>query len=219
MKSVLPFSVLMLALHCSAYADALPCEPVDKNKSASLGISMPIFKCFTYSDTKGEFVLYLAEKQDRPYKDETLSSSIEAHLFKKKENGALNGQLFLQDLAGEDEAGLNYRSKLIEFSDLDGDGEVEPIIVYRFFLQDDDGNPNVGEYSGRIKIVMFYKGSKVVIRARTGELDHERKTTASPSFFTLPTKVQKHLVLKMKGMYNNHTFGFDNSFNIFPDKK
>ena len=179
-------------------------------------IDLPVFKHYCYSDQSGQYVLYLTEKQDKSYGKEKLSSALEAHLFKIAGDKSLSNVLSLRDKADSEEAGLEFWSKLSEMADIDHDGTVEPILVYRFYNKGVDGSIMRDAYAGRIKIVMFYKASKVVIRAITGNLDGERQTTATENFFSLPAVLQKYLVKKMAAMYHDDQYGFDNSYKFMP---
>lgn len=180
-------------------------------------ILFPVFKHYCYNDQSGNYVLYLTEKQDKTYATEKLSSAVEAHLFKIANDKSLSNVISIRDKAENGEAGMEFWSKLTEISDIDNDGTVEPILVYRFYNKN-EAKIDRDAFSGRIKIIMFYKGSKVVIRAITGNLDGERQTTATENFFTLPASVQKYLVKKMTGMYKDNQYGFDNSYQFVPRK-
>jgi len=185
---------------------------------AKANIRLPVFKKYCYSDKSGKYVLYLTEKNDKPFPEQILSTSIEAHLLKISEENSLIPQWTIRDFSASGEAGMNFRSKLVELIDIDKDGLVEPILVYRFFNKNYNG-VNTDGFSGRIKIIMFYRGKKIAIRAYTGQLDGERGTIANDSFFTLPKSVQKYLVQKMADMYEKDLFGFDNSHNFLPLKE
>jgi hypothetical protein len=180
-------------------------------------ILLPVFKHYCYSDQGGSYVLYLTEKQDKTYATEKLSSAVEAHLFKIASDKSFSNVISIRDKTDSEEAGMEFWSKLTEISDIDNDGNMEPILVYRFYNKD-EAKIDRDAFSGRIKIIMFYKGSKVVIRAITGNLDGERQTTATENFFSLPASVQKHLVKKMAGMYKDNLYGFDNSYKFAPRK-
>jgi hypothetical protein len=183
-----------------------------------LKIRLPVYKCYFFKDNTGEYYLYLTEQGDKVYKAEKLSSSIEARLYKKTQDGSLNLQWTIRDFSSKEEAGVYFKTKQCEIVDIDGDGIVEPIVVYRFFNKSDvDSSDFDGDsFSGKIKIIMYYKGSKVAIRAKTSIYDGEKETSASATFFTLPPKVRIYLVSKMESMYNNRDFGFDNSFKFIP---
>lgn len=198
---------------CVDDAVLLDADTLKKSK-----VLLPVFKHFCYRDQSGNYVLYLTEKQDKAYASEKLSSAIEAHLFKIENDKSLSSPISIRDQANKAEAGLEFWSKLTEITDIDNDGNIDPILVYRFYNASDAGKINRDAFSGRIKIILFYKGEKVVIRAITGDLDGERSTTATENFFSLPAAVQKHLVKKMEGMYKDNLYGFDNSYKFAPKK-
>ena len=199
---------------CPANAPFLSAEAVKK-----AGVELPVFKRYCYIDRSGSYALLLFEKQDRPFPDEMLSSAIQATLFKLGSDGALTRQWSIRDFAGKADAGINFRSKLVEFADLDADGLIEPILVYRFFAPDDGSGFSSSDFSGGIKIITFHQGRKVAIHAITGQLDDERRTTANANFFALPKPARQYLVKKMAGMYSARQFGFDNSFGFMPQEE
>ena len=214
-------SISMVVPVCSGASPAVAkvCDDsLTTNQEQVLKLSEPhlqIFKHYCFTDKSGTYDLFLNEKQDKPYDQDILSTAIEAKLYKRSSSGESALVSSLQDQKSQNEIGVNFRSKLTEISDVDGDGLIEPIIVYKFVdpLQEATGNP---AYSGRMKIIMFYKSTKIAIRATTGDLDSQRSTTANENFFKLPTKIQKHLVAKMKKMYDEDVFGFDNSNKFIP---
>jgi hypothetical protein len=198
---------------CPADAPFLSADAVKK-----AGVELPVFKRYCYTDKSGSYALLLSEKQDLPFTKETLSSAIQATLFKVGDDNALTRQWSIRDFAGKDDAGINFRSKLSEFADLDGDGLIDPILVYRFFAPSDKDSFDSDDFSGAIKIVAFHQGRKVVIHAITGDLDGDRSTRANADFFALPKPMRAHLVKKMAGMYKAGQFGFDNSDDFMPKK-
>ena len=82
----------------------------------------------------------------------------------------------------------------MKIRDLDRDGRLTPVLVLRFLPWDGDGADRVidgGPFAGRLEIVLFRGGERVAIRAVTGMLDDERRTTATDSFFALPAAQQR----------------------------
>lgn len=199
---------------CAANAPYASAEALKK-----AGLELPAFKRYCYTDKSGSYVLLLGEKQDEPYAGELLSSAIQASLYKVGGDNTLTREWSIRDFANKDEAGVNFRSKLIELADIDGDGLVDPILVYRFFNPVDSDHIDNDDYVGRIKIVAFHLGRKATIHAITGHLDGDRKTTANDNYFALPKPVQRHLVKKMKAMYDAGQFGFDNSYDFVPKRE
>lgn len=199
---------------CPANAPYLGAEAL---KTA--GFELPVFKRYCYTDKSGSYALLLGEKQDRPFPPELLSSTLQAALYKVDGGKVLTRQWAIRDFAGKDDGGVSFRSKLVELSDIDGDGLIDPILVYRFFPLVDTDSISTDDFSGGIKIVAFHRGQKATIHAITGDLDGDRKTTANSHYFALPKVLQQHLVKKMAAMYKARQFGFDNSYDFVPRKE
>ncbi|MFS2015644.1 hypothetical protein ACEN88_03590 [Massilia sp. CT11-108] len=180
-------------------------------------VTLPVFAHFCYRDKSGDYVVYLTASGDRRYGDDTLSSKIGAHLFKINAGPTLAAMGTVSDSAPAGTAGVQWWTKLTELNDIDGDGLVDPILVYRFYASD-NGKMLSDPYEGRLKMIAFHRDAKVAIRAITGNLDLQRSTTASASYFKLPPVLQTHLVRKMKRMYDEQQFGFDNSHAFKPQK-
>lgn len=226
-RKLLAFALLALScagIHAQARPGKNECaadEPyLRAGALAQAGFELPVFKRYCYTDKSGSHVLLLGEKQDRPFPEEQLSSAIQASLYKVGgDNASLTREWSIRDFAGKDEAGVNFRSKLIELSDIDGDGLVDPVLVYRFFDPDGADHVDNDDFVGRIKIIVFHQGRKATIQAITGHLDGDRKTVANAGYFALPKPVQQHLVKKMAAMYAAGQFGFDNSYGFVPRKE
>lgn len=180
-------------------------------------VSLPVFAHFCYRDNSGDYVVYLTESGDRRYDGETLSSRIGAHLFKISAGPTLTARGTVSDSAPKGMGGVQWWTKLTELSDIDGDGLVDPILVYRFY-ESENGEMHDDPYEGRLKSIAFHRDAKAAIRAITGHLDGERSITASGPYFTLPPVLQTHLVRKMKRMCDENQFGFDNTYAFRPRK-
>ena len=184
---------------------------------SSIADGFTVFQTMCYADASGSYVLYLLVDKGKAALERQLPRAVQVQLFKLID-GAPRPQAVARDASAADETGVVFLPELIEVGDIDGDGLIDPVIVYRFYASDGDRDGN-DDFSGRIKIITFYKGQKVAIRAVTGTLDDSRSTTASSNFFKLPKKAQGHLVEKMKRMYDNRQFGFDNSFGFKPRRE
>ncbi|GGY02692.1 M949_RS01915 family surface polysaccharide biosynthesis protein [Paludibacterium paludis] len=173
------------------------------------------YKHYCYTDASGSHDLLLSETQDRPGGDAPLSGTIEARLFRRVPNDAPRLLWTIRDRPDPQEDGVRFWAALTELTDLDHDGMVDPILVYRFQDKNRSDDP---AFSGRLKIILFHQGRKVVIRARSGTLDDERETSATASYFDLPLVIRRHLVAKMAKMYRDDLFGFDNTHRFQPLK-
>lgn len=224
MKKYLLAILAMLSSACAwgrAPDPSDSCARVQFTQSAettkTLANGFTVFKTMCYADESGSYVLYLLVDKSKAARARPLPRALQVQLFKLT-GGALSQQAVARDAAAAGETGVEFLPELIEMGDIDGDGTIDPVIVYRFYRSDDDSDGS-DDFSGRIKLITFYKGEKVAIRAVTGMLDDARSTTASPNFFILPKKAQGHLVAKMKRMYENRQFGFDNSYGFKPRRE
>ncbi|MEE1943554.1 hypothetical protein VRU48_00445 [Pedobacter sp. KR3-3] len=172
-------------------------------------INFPIFRAYTYSDKSGTYYVALSESSDKIKAKDTINNTIKAFNF-KVDKGVATKKWEINDFKLPDTKGATIESsiwfwtKYCEFTDLDGDGLIEPIVVYGTF-------GNNGYDDGRLKILVYYKGQKSAIRHQNGVLDGERKTQVDLTFYSLPAKVQAHVKELMEKMVkNNHA--------IFPSK-
>jgi hypothetical protein len=215
------FALLILS---SSTAHAVPGSPcvsddflVHRDTLKNAKVALPVFEHFCYSDSSGDYVLYLTASRDRRYDGADLSSKIGASLFKINAGPTLALKGTVSDSALEGMAGVQWWPKLTELSDIDGDGLVDPVLVYRFYERENDKKLS-DPYEGQLKIIVFHRDAKAAIRATTGDLDLQRSTTASAPYFKLPPVLQMYLVRKMNRMYNENQFGFDNSHAFKPQK-
>lgn len=155
-------------------------------------ISFPIFRAYTYTDKSGTYYVALTESADSVNKlKDTINNKIKAINFKADKGITLKkweiNDFKTHDLKGvELETSMWFWTKYCQFKDFDGDGLVEPIIVYGTFGTN-------GYDDGRVKIILFYKGQKVAIRHQNGILDSDRKTQIDLTFYALPEKIQEHV--------------------------
>jgi hypothetical protein len=181
------------------------------------GSELKMIGAFCFQDSTGNYKITLSGKNDKPFEKWIFSSVAEAQYVQILANGSEKKLQWIHDTSSE--GGIDFLKDEFEFSDLDGDGTVAPIIVYRLFAFDNEGHTDIKAFSGKAKIILFYKGQKVVIRGISGILDEDRSTTATANYFTLPQKVQDHLIAKLKYMYDEGIFGFDNSHDFKIRKK
>ena len=164
-----------------------------ENVCRSLDISFPIIQVHHYSDQSGSYYCVLTESRDGIFEDQyfggttTLNRRIKAVNLKE-----VQGEFFKQweindfiiNNKNEEEISVWFWKKYLLFNDADGDGLVDPILVY--------GTRNNFNYTGngRVKILIFHKGKKSAIRHQGGVLDGERETQIDPSFYKLSPKLQ-----------------------------
>ncbi len=162
----------------------------------SLGITYPIFRVYTYTDASGKNYSVMTESNDRIFADgDTLNTQIKVlHLL--EEGGQLRKLWEVNDQIQGEESFIRLWTKFVDFADRDGDGLVEPIVVY--------GTSALNGYEdGRIKILICCKGQKVAIRHQNGTLDFERVTMLDRAFYQLPTAIQDAVKEKVVLMEEN----------------
>lgn len=156
---------------------------------AKNGIKFPIRRTYSYSDKTGKYYLALSESIDSiAAGNDTLHYTIKGTCLQETREG-LAKKWELNDHKRPDkdeESSIWFWTKFCEVKDLDGDGIIEPLIVY--------GSTGLnGTDDGRIKILLYYKGQKTAIRHQNSIMDGARITDIDASFYTLPLPIQQHI--------------------------
>lgn len=173
----------------------------------TFGIDYPIFRVYQFTDKTGKYYTVLTEKTDSiGQKKDTMHFKIKAFHFLQDKNGLVKkwelSDFILNQNGAQNEYNIWFWGKYCEFTDLDKDGIVEPIIVYGTFAAD-------GFSDGRIKILTYYKGQKSVIRHQNSPVDYGRHTQVDESFYNLPNNIQEQVKKHMQRI-------MDNNHGIFP---
>ncbi|GGE96611.1 hypothetical protein GCM10011383_04220 [Hymenobacter cavernae] len=165
----------------------------------TLNITFPIFRVYKYVDNDGHHYCILTESKDEIATDkDTLNHKIRAVSLKADnssfvKNWEINDNIIKNE---NDETSIWFWTKYTDFKDYDGDGLVDPIIVY--------GTSALNGYDdGRIKILIYHKGRKVAIRHQNGVLDLARETQVDKAFYDLPISLQTSVKQKMELMRKN----------------
>lgn len=174
-------------------------------------INFPIFRAYTYTDKSGTYFVALTESQDTTnLAKDTINYTIKAFNFKADKAATLKkweiNDFKLPNLKNqEQESSIWFWTKYCSFTDIDGDGLVDPVVVY--------GSFGIEGYSdGRAKILVFYKGQKVAIRHQNSISDAGRKTQVDITFYTLPAKIQDHIKTIMATMVARKHAVFSNNY-------
>ena len=175
-------------------------------------INFDIFRVYEYQDKIGKQLLLLTESISS--KENTAESmgfilsssdvfhdSIRAFKFNFIQ-GRLDLTWSLNDFIIEneysEEYSISFWTKYFELGDYDGDGMIDPIVVYGTLGMN-------GTSDGRIKILVYYKGEKRAIRHQNGTLDWERNTQIDEMYYKLPQGIQVRVKNIMESiMENNH---------------
>ena len=149
------------------------------------GVSdFPIYKAFEYSDKGGVYELLLSENQKTISKKDTLNTKIQAICTINDHGGFLEKWRVndLLEITEPKETNIWFWTKYCSTKDIDGDGYIEPIIVY--------GTRNEDDEISRVKIITVYKNKKYVIRAVECDLDYCRSFKKDANWNLLPQKIK-----------------------------
>lgn len=153
----------------------------------------PIYKAYEYQDKSGILELVLCENQTN--KKDTLNTKIQA-ICGKNDHGGFLEKWRINDLLEDSdpkETNIWFWTKYCRTKDIDGDGYIEPIIVY-------GTRTEYGEIR-RVKIITVYKNKKYVIRAVECDLDICRSFKKDSNWNSLPQKIKLYvdqLVVKLR---------------------
>lgn len=155
----------------------------------------PIYKAFECSDKGGVYELLLCENQKKISKKDTLNTKIQA-ICTMSDHGGFLEKWRINDLLEDynpKETNIWFWTKYCSTKDLDGDGYIDPVIVY--------GTRNENDEIRRVKIITVYKNKKYAIRAVECVLDHCRSFKKDANWNSLPLKIKTHvdnLVAKLR---------------------
>ena len=153
-----------------------------------IGAEFPIFRVYPFEDKSGKQYLILTEKVTKGnIQDEnSLKRSIKAFNVSFEEDKTVKVRWTITDYINENESSIWFWTRYLRLKDLDNDGFVDPIVVY--------GTKSIyGEHfeEGRVKIITYHLGKKIVIRHQNSEMDDARHTQVDKSFYALPLSIKK----------------------------
>ena len=159
----------------------------------------PIYRAFEYSDKGGVTNLILTENQKNISKKDTLNTKIQAICVMNDHGGFLE-KWRINDLLEDyepKETNIWFWTKYCSTKDLDGDGYIDPVIVY-------GTKTEYGEIR-RVKIITIYNNKKYVIRAVECDLDYCRSFKKDANWNSLPQKIKLNidqLLIKLRKEQN-----------------
>lgn len=153
-----------------------------------IGVEFPIFRVYPFEDKDGKQYLILTEKVIKGNIQDEKSSkkSIKAFNVSFEEDKTVKIRWTITDYINENESSIWFWTRYLRLKDLDNDGFVDPIVVY--------GTKSIyGEHfeEGRVKIITYHLGKKIVIRHQNSEMDDARHTQVDKSFYALPLSIKK----------------------------
>ena len=155
----------------------------------------PIYRAFEYKDKGGIYGLVLTENQQAVSKKDTLNTKIKAICVLNDHGGFLEKWRINDLLEDYDpkETNIWFWTKYCSTKDLDGDGYIDPVIVY--------GTRTEYDEIRRVKIITVYNNKKYVIRAVECDLDDCRSFKKDKDWNLLPQKIKTYvdsLVAKLR---------------------
>lgn len=147
----------------------------------------PIYKAFECSDKAGVYELLLCENRKTISKKDTLNSKIQAICTMSDHGGFLEKWRIndLLEITEPKETTIWFWTKYCSTKDLDGDGYIDPVIVY--------GTRNENDEIRRVKIITVYKNKKYAIRAVECVFDECRSFKKDKEWNMLPQKIKTYL--------------------------
>lgn len=164
-----------------------------------LQLEYSIHRIYKYNDKAGEHYIVMTKNAIKCEELETCSDIIKVYCFSYK-NDVFNLKWSLHDFILPDlyEYSITHWTKYFKIEDYDNDGFADPIIIY--------GTRGLNDFSdGRIKILVYYKNKKSVIRHQNGIHDDERNTQVDKQFYKLPIEIKNRVKVLMENITeNNH---------------
>lgn len=165
------------------------------------GLEYPVFRGWEYKDPAGLHYLLLMEKYSQTKPKDTITTNIAAVCMSRYVVDARTAPMLgmvkepkipslrwrMKDVLEEDERSIWFFTRYINPIDIDGDGYVDPLIIYGTSPKEKDSDHR------RLKMLLYYRYSKVAIRAVTGTLDFERSIQYDAAFHTLPQSIQSYM--------------------------
>ena len=147
-------------------------------------IAMPLSNAFEFKDKGGSYNLFLFEDGKMISKNISLNTKIFAVCYLEDHGGFLEQWTINDFIESPKEKNIWFLKDYCQFTDIDGDGFIEPVIVY--------GTSSQNNKYERIKIITIFKNKKYVIRAQECVLDNCR-TFNKDALKKFPKVIQTHL--------------------------
>ena len=185
------FIFLFLLYSAFGFSQKVESYILDKEQIAQRELNnlsdFPIYKAYEYQDKSGTYELVLCENHKNISKKDTLNTKIQA-ICGMNDHGGFLEKWRINDLLEDyvpKETNIWFWTKYCSTKDLDGDGYVEPVIVY--------GTRTEYDEIRRVKIITIYKNKKYAIRAVECDLDICRSFKKDANWNALPQKIKTYV--------------------------
>ncbi|WP_299184404.1 M949_RS01915 family surface polysaccharide biosynthesis protein [uncultured Aquimarina sp.] len=166
-------------------------------RQIQLGLSYPLYQAYNYKDDSGEYYLLLTDhKKIINEEKDTLYDNIYGVNLRVEKNQFKKRSTIKGEIDKDWEASVGFWNQYSRLSDFDGDGVIDPIIVY--------GTITPSKYEdGRVRIIAYNKKSRVTIKHQNSEIPDGRTTKINKKFYNFPPQIQEAVKTIMKSMIEN----------------
>lgn len=205
-------SLLMLSLFLS-YTTGLAAQQVTapriwsakeiEDEFGSTYEGMPVQRVYEYRDKGGLWNVVLCENHATITGKDTFNTRLKAIGLLNDHGGYLDkwtiqDAVMRKEIPDQEQLPENniwFWTKYSSFTDMDGDGYVDPLIVYGTTAEDKP--PHSVQ---RVKLILVYKGKKYAIRAVECMLDYCRHLQYDPAYRNLPATLRRKVETVMEQM-------------------
>lgn len=159
-----------------------------RDLKAKLEIDHSVHKAYEYTDKAGKHLIVMTQNSIDCKVGKDCYDAIKAFCYAHN-GGTYDLEWRMRDFilpkgnGASKEYSISFWTEYLKLNDYDGDGFVEPIIVYGTFGLNQRSD-------GRIKILTYHLGKKRAIRHQNGVYDSDRSTQVDEKYYRLPKKIQ-----------------------------
>ena len=164
---------------------------------------------YSYRDTAGQSFLIVSQniKKVTDEKD-TLYDNLRFINIRNSKKGFVKVWDIVDNIEKTNEineSSIWFWTKFAEFTDVDKDNFIDPIVVYGTLGKN-------GTDDGRVNIIVFYKGKKITIKHQNGIIEVDRITQIDEGFYKLPTVLQDQVKSIMKKIASKDLAAFPSNW-------
>ena len=166
-------------------------------------IGFDIYRVYEFQDKAGLHLIVMTENPSdstSQYVSEP-KDTIKAYCFQLRGNKlkllwSFADYILKKDFHISQEISITHWTKYFEIGDYNHDGLVDPIMVYGTLAEE-------GTSDGRMRILVYYKGEKRILRHQNSPYDNGRKMNVVPEFYGLPNGILNRVQEIMTQQYEN----------------